>query len=109
MATVIGDATTRKASQSILKWTLLQKDGITALDLSAATNVKLKLTNKDDSTDITLIDATVTDATNGKVQIIPTLTTFTISKTFLIHFQMNLDSRFVTIPDDRDYFLTIIN
>lgn len=84
MATVSGDTELRAGSEDPLTWQLLEDDGVTPIDLTGISALTLRMKERTTTAVKLFIGPkfTVTDATNGKVQLQQVAADFTAVATY---------------------------
>ena len=114
MSEVTGDLIITAGSQDYITWQLLQDDGVTAIDLSAATKVELKMTNLDTgaaknfATDDVPKKLFITDAANGKIQLRPAADDFPAAARYEFYIVFTDAIGGHPVPEDKRYEFRVI-
>jgi hypothetical protein len=110
----VGDLTTKVGNQDYLTWQTLQEDGVTAIDLSAATGVTLSLKNLADDavTEFKTTDVPqqlfITDVSNGKIQLRPAASDFSAKAVYSLEIIVVDSIGNHNIPNDKYYTFKVI-
>lgn len=112
---VSGNVTIRATSNDFVGWQLFQEDGVTPIDISAATLVTLRLEKRDDNavTEFKTSDIPqklfITDATNGKVELRPASDDFPVKSSYKFHIIYTDSAGDHPVPENIDYTFQVID
>lgn len=110
---VAGDTTITQGTQDPKQWKILQADGSTAVDLTDATSVEMRL-REEDTEDVTVFSTAggspllaVTDAEGGIVQLNPESDTSEDATEYQFYFVINDSTGPHPVPEDVRYRLIV--
>lgn len=110
---VNGDARLRANTNDPKSWQLLQRDGVTPIDLTGVTDVELVLVNRADKarTGFKVSDnpqkLSITDEAQGIIKFSPAVTDFTSEAVYSLFVIITDGSGKRSVPEGKEYTFTI--